>query len=92
MSDDDIDTCPACAEPIDYCHGHGAISDPRGFAVVLAHHNGDHTGCHIWSPCSSCEVCDGWMVPAATEENPTRMVCAEETCESHASVTETLNQ
>lgn len=28
------DECPACLDPMDYCQGHGEISDPEGFAVL----------------------------------------------------------
>ncbi len=24
--------CPACADPVDYCQGHGETGDPDGFA------------------------------------------------------------
>lgn len=38
--------CPACGDPIDYCQGHGEIGDPAGFAILAAHDDGDHSGCH----------------------------------------------
>lgn len=46
--DDDIAEarCPACGSPIDFCQGHGEIGDPAGFALLAAHDDGDHTGCH----------------------------------------------
>ena len=44
--DDDTARCPVCADPIDYCQGHGEIGDPAGFARLAAHDDGDHTRCH----------------------------------------------
>lgn len=44
--------CPACGSVIDYCRGHGEIGDPAGFAILTAHDEGDHSGCHP-------EGCDG---------------------------------
>ena len=41
-----VSRCPACGDPIDYCQGHGEIGDPVGFAILQAHDDGDHTGCH----------------------------------------------
>lgn len=58
--DDDVEFvsyCPACADPIDYCQGHGAIGDPIGHRILWAHDMGDHTNCH----------------PAACEEAPSFM-------------------
>lgn len=39
------DRCPACANYIDYCQGHGVIGDPIGHSVLVAHDDGDHTNC-----------------------------------------------
>lgn len=44
--EDDTARCPACADPIDYCQGHGEIGDPAGAAILAAHDNGDHADCH----------------------------------------------
>ena len=44
--DADYGCCPACGDPIDYCQGHGEIGDPAGFAILMAHDDGDHSGCH----------------------------------------------
>jgi hypothetical protein len=41
-----VERCPACGEPIDYCQGHGEIGDPGGCAILAAHDDGDHSGCH----------------------------------------------
>ena len=41
-----ISRCPACGDYIDYCQGHGEIGDPVGFAILTAHDDGDHGGCH----------------------------------------------
>jgi len=41
-----ISKCVACGEPIDYCQGHGEIGDPAGFAILQAHDDDDHSGCH----------------------------------------------
>ena len=35
-----ISACPACAEPIDYCQGHGQIGDPAGRAILDAEQEG----------------------------------------------------
>lgn len=35
--------CPACGDPIDYCQGHGPIADPRGWALLEAHDNDNHS-------------------------------------------------
>jgi hypothetical protein len=43
---EDYARCPACGEPVDYCAGHGPIGDPAGAAILDAHDNGDHAGCH----------------------------------------------
>ena len=37
-----IAECVACGEFIDYCQGHGEIGDPVGFAMLLAHDDGEH--------------------------------------------------
>ena len=44
--------CPACGEFCDYCQGHGEIGDPMGAAILMAHDDGDHSGCHYLSDCS----------------------------------------
>jgi hypothetical protein len=38
--------CPVCADPSDYCQGHGEIGDPAGFAILTAHDDGNHDDCH----------------------------------------------
>lgn len=40
------DHCPACGEAPDHCLGHGMMGDPRGYALLTAHGNGDHSDCH----------------------------------------------
>ncbi|QFP97764.1 hypothetical protein KNU79_gp82 [Gordonia phage NadineRae] len=40
------DRCVVCGEVVDYCQGHGSIGDPDGAAVLRAHDDGDHDGCH----------------------------------------------
>ena len=44
--DEYVSVCPACGEFIDYCHGHGVIGDPDGAAILEAHDDGNHEGCH----------------------------------------------
>lgn len=41
-----VSRCPACGDVIDYCQGHGEIGDPAGRAILDAHDDGDHSGCH----------------------------------------------
>ena len=44
--------CPACGDHIDYCQGHGRISDPLGYHIVSDHHDFDkHDRCHSASDC-----------------------------------------
>jgi hypothetical protein len=43
---DDIERCPVCGEPSDYCQGHGETGDPRGWRYMVAHDHGDHIQCH----------------------------------------------
>lgn len=43
---DDVERCPVCGDPADYCQGHGETGDPRGWRKVIAHDHGDHTECH----------------------------------------------
>ncbi len=38
--------CPHCGDPIDYCPGHGMISDPLGRQVLVDHEQGEHGRCH----------------------------------------------
>ena len=38
--------CIACAEPADYCLGHGPIGDAYGWSILTAHDDGDHERCH----------------------------------------------
>lgn len=47
-----VSRCIACGDPIDYCQGHGMIGDPTGYAILQAHDDGDHSGCHP----NGCEV------------------------------------
>jgi hypothetical protein len=51
-SDEYVGYCPACGNPIDYCQGHGEVGDPAGRAILDAHDNDDHSGCHP----DGCEV------------------------------------
>lgn len=44
--------CPACGSPIDFCQGHGEIGDPAGAAILKAHDDDDHSGCHPDSDCT----------------------------------------
>lgn len=44
--DEYVSRCPACGDPIDYCQGHGEIGDPEGYAILQAHDDGNHLGCH----------------------------------------------
>lgn len=37
--------CPACADPIDFCQGHGPIGDPIGARILDQHDSGDHADC-----------------------------------------------
>lgn len=42
--DDMVDlhpACPYCGEPIDYCHGHGEIGDPEGYAWLKAYYENE---------------------------------------------------
>ena len=41
-----VSRCPACGDVIDYCQGHGEMGDPAGFAILAAHDEDDHSGCH----------------------------------------------
>lgn len=43
---DDVERCPVCGDPADYCQGHGETGDPRGWRKMIAHDHGDHTECH----------------------------------------------
>lgn len=43
--DDGYEQCPVCAQPIDYCQGHGEIGDPAGFLGATAHDRDDHSRC-----------------------------------------------
>ena len=45
-NEDYVSRCPACGDVIDYCQGHGEIGDPAGFAILAAHDDDDHSGCH----------------------------------------------
>jgi hypothetical protein len=38
--------CPACGEPIDYCHGHGEMGDPNGYRILTDHDDDWHRECH----------------------------------------------
>ena len=40
-----VSRCPACGDPIDYCQGHGAIGDPRGWTILLEHDDDNHELC-----------------------------------------------
>lgn len=42
---DDTERCVVCGEFVDYCQGHGEIGDPHGYAIMVAHDNGDHSAC-----------------------------------------------
>lgn len=42
-----VPVCPVCGDVIDYCLGHGEIGDPRGWAILVKHDNGDHSDCVI---------------------------------------------
>jgi len=48
-----VQTCPACGQPVDYCQGHGEIGDPRGAAILELHDFGEHSHCH---PASYCRI------------------------------------
>lgn len=43
---DDTAACPACGDAIDYCRGHGPLGDPAGAAILAAHDDDEHAGCH----------------------------------------------
>lgn len=45
--------CPACGDPTDYCTGHGAMTDPLGWAILSRHDQGDHTDCIFPEECVS---------------------------------------
>ena len=49
--DEDEDHCPACGDIADYCAGLGEIGDPEGAAILAAHDNDDHSGCHRLADC-----------------------------------------
>lgn len=51
VEDEQPARCPACGDVIDYCQGHGEIGDPAGRAILDAHDDGDHTGCHELADC-----------------------------------------
>lgn len=40
-----VSLCVVCAEPIDYCQGHGRIADPIGASILSAHDDGYHGRC-----------------------------------------------
>jgi len=40
-----VSRCPVCADPIDYCQGHGEIGDPDGFWILQEHDKGEHQYC-----------------------------------------------
>ena len=45
--------CPACGDPIDYCQGHGELTDPWGRRIVDRHYEDDlHDECNPYG----CEV------------------------------------
>ena len=44
--EEEVSRCPACGDPIDYCQGHGKIGDRAGRNILMAHDEGEHTGCH----------------------------------------------
>lgn len=44
-ADDDVERCPVCGEPSDYCQGHGEVGDNRGWLNMIAHDHGDHVQC-----------------------------------------------
>jgi hypothetical protein len=37
--------CPVCADPPDFCRGHGPIGDPVGARILDQHDAGDHHDC-----------------------------------------------
>jgi hypothetical protein len=47
----EVERCPVCAEPIDYCQGHGEIGDPDGAEILARHDADDHGGCHPQADC-----------------------------------------
>ena len=61
--------CPVCAEPIDYCQGHGEIGDPAGFAILVAHDGGDHSRCDPLG-------CDEAVTEALDERNALALIRA----------------
>lgn len=44
-SEPPVEGCPVCGSPIDYCPGHGEISDPTGHAILNDHDHGNHRRC-----------------------------------------------
>lgn len=56
VDDECVSRCVACGEYIDYCQGHGIIGDPGGYAVLMAHDEGDHSACDI-------NACDDALTP-----------------------------
>lgn len=60
----DIDYCPVCGEPVDYCQGHGEIGDdPEGFDIMTRHDSGDHSSCHP----AGCDIAQN--IEDATDQN-----------------------
>ena len=48
----EVTTCTVCGDSSDYCTGHGEIGDPRGYAILTAHDDDDHSQCHWRADCS----------------------------------------
>lgn len=46
LDDDEPIACPACGSSMDYCQGHGPSGDPLGYAILVAHDDGEHDNCH----------------------------------------------
>lgn len=65
LPDEHVSTCPACAQPIDFCPGHGEIGDPDGAATLRRHDEGDHVTCDP----EGCDEWREWMIAHLNEHN-----------------------
>lgn len=52
MVDEGHEVCPACGQFIDYCQGHGAMTDEAGAEILDLHDADNHQLCHAYSECN----------------------------------------
>lgn len=61
----DMERCPACGDPIDYCQGHGPIGDPEGHAILMASEFADDNT----APVMSADELDALVIEMNADRN-----------------------